>query len=449
MTDSHAATSDVRRVRPRDPDSVHQLLQDALDASKADEAQAAWSWESGTATRFGDNAITQNMGGEQETVTVEVAFGSRKGSASTNRMDAAALAEIVARAEAVARAAPEDAEHVPLPGPQAYGVRPQRWFDATADLSPQAIAEDVAHVVAGARDAGLIASGLFDVRARAAARLNSRGLRAWDAATRVDYSTTLRGANGSGKAAATQSDRRRIDPVALSHEAVTNAGLAQNPEPVEPGEWTVIFEPLAVRGLLGMMAWTMSARDAEEGSSAWTDTLGRKMFAEGVDLRLRVDDDVLPAPTFGADGIAVEPTTWVQNGVVQHLYHDRFWASEKDVRPDAARGPLFMAGDEDQELSDLIAGCERGLLVKNLWYIRFVDPRTLTLTGMTRDGVFLVENGRITRPVQNLRWNESPMVFLANLEARSRAVRVGGWSDMKLPAVRSRGFTFSSVTESI
>jgi predicted Zn-dependent protease len=432
-----------------DPDHIQELLATALAASSADEAQARWTWRRGTATRFGDNAITQNSAGESAEVVVEVAFGMRKGSATTNRVDADALRAVVARAEDIARAAPEDPEHVPWPGPQDYGERPRSWFEDTAALSPEAIADDVATVANAARAAGLVASGLFDVQASASAHANSRGLFGWQDATRVDYSTTLRGAAGSGKAAATESARARIDVAALAAEAVETAAAAQNPVAIEPGDWTVIFEPLAVRGLLGMALWTMGARDAAEGSSAFAGTLGTKLFADGIDLALRTDDPVLPAPRFGVDGLAVHATPWVENGVVRRLHHDRYWAREQGVAPDAARGPLFVAGDETQTVDDLVAGCERGLLVKNLWYIRFVDPKTLTLTGMTRDGVFLVEDGRIVRPVKNLRWNESPLVFLANAEARSSAVRVGGWSDMRVPAIRSAGFTFSSVTDSI
>ena len=434
---------------PPDASHVQELLSTALAASEADEAQAEWNWSRGTATRFGENAITQNMAGASTEVRVEVAFGSRKGSASTNRVDVEALRDVVRRAEDIARAAPEDPEHVEWPGPQDYGERPPSWYEDVASLTPEQIAQDVVRVADAAKGVGLVASGLFDVRASASAHANHLGLFAWQDATRVSYTTTLRGAAGSGKAAATESARSRIDVDALAAEAVSNASAAQNPVAIEPGDWTVIFEPLAVQGLLGMVLWTMGARDAAEGSSAFSGTIGRKLFSDGIDLALRTDDATLPAPRFGMDGLPVRETRWVEDGVVRRLHHDRYWAREQGGEADAARGPLFMAGDDDCSVDDLVAGCERGLLVKNLWYIRFVDPRTLTLTGMTRDGVFLVEDGRVTQPVKNLRWNESPLVFLANVEARSKAVRVGGWSDMMAPAVRSRDFTFTSVTDSI
>lgn len=210
----------------------------------------------------------------------------------------------------------------------------------------------------------------------------------------------------------------------------------------------MIFEPLATRGMLGFMGWVMAAREADEGSSVFSGRLGEAFLDPRVTLAMRTDDPELPAPLFGDAGLAIEPRSWIEAGVVRRLFHDRYWAAEQGTTPDAARLPLFMAG-EDRSVEDLVAGCRRGLLVKNLWYIRFVDRKSLTLTGMTRDGVFLVEDGRITRPVKNLRWNESPITFLQNVVALSRAERSGGWGAMKLPGVLSEGFTFTSSTDSI
>jgi predicted Zn-dependent protease len=192
----------------------------------------------------------------------------------------------------------------------------------------------------------------------------------------------------------------------------------------------------------------MNARDADEGTSAFADTVGTKLMDDKVTIRLRTDDEVLPAQSFGDSGLAVEPVTWVERGVVKRLYHSRYWASVSDTSPDASRWPMFIDGD-DLDVDDLVAQCDRGLLVKNMWYIRFVDRRSLILTGMTRDGVFLVEDGRVVRPVKNLRWNESPITFLQNVKALSRAERVGGWGYTKLPGILSTDFTFTSTTDSI
>ncbi|MCB0217850.1 MAG: TldD/PmbA family protein [Caldilineae bacterium] len=433
-------------IRPAE--EVRTLLEGLLGRLTASEAQVTWRQSEGLATRFGENAITQNIGGASQEVAVDVWLGRRHGQASTNRLDPESLAETLARAEAIAAESPEDPEQVPLPGPQTYGERPQRFFPATAALEPGQVADDVARVVDAAKAAGYRASGLFEAGARAEAVANSRGLFGWQAETHADYSTTVHGPAGSGKAAASQSCRSRLDPAELARRAVENARLAQDPIAVEPGDYTVIFEPLATRGMLGFMGWVMAAREADEGSSVFSGRLGEAFLDPRVTLAMRTDDPELPAPLFGDAGLAIEPRSWIEAGVVRRLFHDRYWAAEQGTTPDAARLPLFMAG-EDRSVEDLVAGCRRGLLVKNLWYIRFVDRKSLTLTGMTRDGVFLVEDGRITRPVKNLRWNESPITFLQNVVALSRAERSGGWGAMKLPGVLSEGFTFTSSTDSI
>lgn len=433
----------------RHQDEVRQLLTSLLGRSAADEAEATYEAARTLSTRFGENAITQNSVGDDETMTLNVIFGRRRGSASTNRLDdSAALDSLVARAEVAARQAPEDPELVALPGPQVYGPRPPRFFAATADLEPAVIADDVAQVVGAARAKGFRASGLFQTSQSVSAIANSRGLWGWDAATEADYSTTVHGPAGSGKAAQSQSAHERLDMAQLAQTAVDNAVRGQNPQPIEPGDHTVIFEPLAVHGILGFLAWALNAREADEGSSVFAGTLGQQLLHPLATLSLDIDDPELPAPTMGQHGQAVEATRWIEGGAVKRLYHDRYWAQQKGMAPDAARMPLFMAGGTGT-VDDLIAGCKRGLLVKNLWYIRNVDWKSLTLTGMTRDGVFLVEDGRIVRPVSNLRWNESPISFLNNLVALSRPIRTGGWSNMKVPGALSENFTFTSVTASV
>ncbi len=432
----------------RTEEELHDLLDSVLGECSADETAVHYRGHRFLATRFADNAITQNTGGAEEEVTVEACFGSRRASASTNKLERSALAETVARAEDVARSSPEDPEHVALPGPQEYGDRPKRLFEGVERMPPEEVADDVLKVVERAKAQQLTSSGFFQAGSLTRAVANSSGLSAYDGETYVDYSTTVHGANGSGKAAQSQSNRERIDIDRLAETAVDSAAAAQGPVEVDPGDYTVIFEPLAVAGMLGFLTWMLSARDADEGTTVFAEQVGTQLLDESVTIELRVDDPILPAPLYGQDGLAVRPIKWVERGVVKRLYHDRYWAREKGTVADAARLPLFMAGGE-LETSDLISRCEHGLLVKNLWYIRIVDRKSLVLTGMTRDGVFLVEDGEIVRPVKNLRWNESPITFLKNVQALSRPERISGWGEMMLPAVLSTDFSFTSTTDSI
>ena len=430
----------------RTRDEVQSLLQSVLGHVTDGEAQASYTHEQFLATRFGENAITQNTAGTSEEVAVEVAIGRREGRASTNRLDADALAAAVRQAETIARHAPENEEHVRLPGPQRYPDVPPRYFPDTAALPPEHVAGDVRTVIARARERGLTASGLFQVDAGASAVANSNGLFAFSRGTSISYSATAHGPAGSGKVETDQNDHRLVDIDQVSRTLVDNALAAQNPVDVAPGDYTVIFEPLAVREFLVFLMMTMSAREADEGSTAFAGTVGTRLFSDQVTFRLRTDEPALPAVPYGSAGLATRPTTWVERGEVRRLHHDRYWASRQNVEPDGSRVPLFMDG-ADASVADLVRGCRRGLLVKNLWYIRFVDRKALLLTGMTRDGLFLVEGGEVVGPVKNLRWNESPIVFLQNVVALSRSVRIGPWA--MLPGVMSDGFTFTSTTDSL
>ena len=432
----------------RSRDEIQSLLAAILDHVGEGEAEATYSGERALATRFGENAITQNIGSASEQVAVTIAHGARRGSASTNKLDRDALAEMVARADAIARHAPEDPEHVPLPGPQEYLAMPPGYFEDVAALTPEQVARDVGEVVRQATARGYTASGLFDVRASDEAIANTHGVFGHYRHSTVDYSTTVHGPDGSGKAALNRHAYAQVDVGGLARTAVEHAAMAQDPRPIEPGDYTVILEPAAAMDLLALLVAAMSARDAEEGSTAFAGAAGTRLLNEKVTIRLRCDDADVSAPPFGDAGLAVRPTIWIESGVVRRLYHNRYWAARKGVAPDAALLPLFMDG-EDRSVADLVRQCRRGLLVKNFWYIRHVDRRSLMLTGMTRDGLFLVENGEIVGPVKNLRWNESPVVLLQNVVALSRPERVASWVPAKVPAILSENFTFTSTTDSV
>lgn len=432
----------------RTADEIRALLHATLASTSADEAEVRYSDLRELGTRFGDNAITQNIATARESVTVDVYFGRQKGTVETLDLSRDGLAAAVARAEGVARAVPEDPELVPLPGPQVYGARPPSYFADVAELAPEQVASDVAQVVAAARAAGFVASGYFEAVAAVEAVANSKGLFGHQAHTDLRYGTTLHGPAGSGKAAANTSARAEMDVADLVQTAVANARLAQSPTAIEPGDYTVIFEPLAAAQLLAFLVFGMSAREAAEGATPFSGQVGQRLLSEKVTVGLVTDDVTLPAPVFGEAGLAVEPRSWVRNGVVTRLRHDRYWAAETGESPDPSLAPLCMAG-EDRSAEELVSACPRGLLVKNLWYIRFVDQKTLLLTGMTRDGVFLVEDGQVVRSVKNLRWNESPVVFMQNVLALSHPERVAGWLPLQAPAVMSADFTFTSVTDSV
>ncbi|MCK5832588.1 TldD/PmbA family protein [bacterium] len=430
----------------RNHEEVKKLTTKIIELAKNHTAQVYYSWGKSLATRFGENAITQNMGGEQENVRIEIYNGLRKGSMVTNKLDDNSLKHLVDVAIKMSEDAPEDPELMEIIEQQEYLDPPKRFFRDVVELTPEQIAEDVKVVVDGAKAKGYRASGLFEAEAQVEAIANSKGLFSIEDFTVVDYSTTIHGPKGSGKGHMNRSSYAQIDISKMANMALGNAEMAQNPVDIEPDDYTVIFEPLATSEMFWFLFHNLNARDADEGTTVFAGKLGEKMFSDKVNINLVTDDEELPPPSFGADGLPVEPNTIVEKGVLKALRYDRFWAKKTGNEPDATAYPVVMDG-EDKSVEDLVKSCKKGLLVKNLWYIRYVDRKELLLTGMTRDGVFLVEDGKIVGPVKNMRWNESPIVFLNNIVALSRAERIN--SNVKLPAIMSEGFTFSSKTESL
>ena len=427
-------------------DEIENLLKTTLDMVKAPHAVAEYNYHHQLATRFGENAVTQNMGGADEHVRLVVAFGDHHGSAVTNKLDPTSIEQLVKRAEEIAKNSPSDPEYMPPIAPQPYPATPCRYNDSVAQLSPKVVAQKISAAVNLAKAINYKASGLFEASCRAEAIANSQNLFAYDCSSNVNFSTTMHGPMGSGSSAGNAESDHEIDATTLAQKALETAQSAQDPKPIEPGDYTVIFEPQAVADFLSFLTGNMSAREADEGTTVFAGKIGKQFFNEMINIETRIDDPMLPGPPFGQDGLPARPAVWVKAGIVERLRHDRYWASQNKTESDPLLYPLFVEG-QDQSLQDLIAQCSKGLLVKRLWYIRYVDRKELLLTGMTRDGLFLIENGRIICPVVNLRFNESPVAFLQNVIAMSRPKRVEDW--IKVPGIMSERFTFSSKTQSV
>jgi predicted Zn-dependent protease len=417
-----------------------------LKRVSADDATASYGWGSSHDTRFGENAITQNMGKEGDHLSLGVAFGTQHGSASTTLVSDDGIADLVRRAEANAKASAEDPEYMPPPKPQEYPKTAQRFYEEVTKLGPMDLAGDVARAIEIVKAEGLTTGGLFSYGHGCRAMANSKGLFAHDQHSNLEYSLTVHGSAGSGAAWVNGEKPAHMDAGAIARSALDTALAAQNPTDIEPGDYTVIFEPAAVAEILEFFIWDLDARAAEEGRNVFAGKVGARIASEGVNISTVIDSALLPASPFGDDGLASRPMTWVRDGVLERLRHGRYWASEKDTHPDPILHPVFMEG-EDRSTAELVAKCESGLLVKRLWYVNYVDEKEQLLTGMTRDGVFKIEDGKLAGPVKNLRFNESPLVFLANAVAMSRPERVGNW--IVAPSVMSEGFTFSSKTESV
>ncbi|HEV3050429.1 MAG TPA: TldD/PmbA family protein [Longimicrobium sp.] len=435
------------------------LAQKILSFSTADEARV--NINSGTEgnTRFAVNQVSTAGDAYDANVTVTSAFGKKTASATTNRFDDESLRQVVQTSERLARLVPEDPEYMgELPPQQYLPVEP--FFDSTANLTPEQRARAVTEITAPAARQNLISTGFLTHFAGSQAVANKKGLFAYARATGVSFTTTVRtpDGTGSGWAGSGENDFSQMNFAQLGERAIRKAELSRNPRAVEPGEWTVILEPTAVANLVNLMVFSMNARNADEGRSFFSkqgggNKIGEKFLDERITITTDPADPRTAQIPFSGEGLPNRAMTWVENGTLRNLTYNRFWAARNNVQPTGFPGAYRMSGG-NSSVEEMIRSTDRGLLVTRLWYIRPVDPRTILFTGLTRDGTFLIENGRITTAVKNLRWNESPVFMLNNIEAMSEPVRVnasedGAGGSVMVPAIKSRDFTFTSLSDAV
>jgi predicted Zn-dependent protease len=393
-------------------------------------------------------------------ISVHSVFGKRAASASTNKLDDASLKNLVALSERLAHLAPEDPEIMPELGPQQY-VPVDGWSPSTANLDAAGRAAAVRSVATPALNAGLVATGFCESDADVLSIANNNGLFAYGRQTGAAFTTTVRtpDGRGSGWAGASHSDWSKIDPRALGERAIEKAKDSVDAVAIEPGKYTVVLEPAAVGNLVQLLGFALNGRAADEGRSFFTkpgggNKIGMKVMDDRVSIWSDPSDPEARAYPFAPDGLAIVRTPWITNGVCTNLSYDRYWAQKQGKEPTPFSRSLHMAGGTGS-VEELVASTQRGILVTRFWYIRPVDPRTVLFTGLTRDGTFLIENGKVTRPIKNLRFNESPVFMLNNLEAMGESVRVAASEDSSpgaaivVPPIKARDFTFTSLSDAI
>ena len=436
------------------------LADRVLSFSMADQARVNITSEWSGNTRFADANITTSGGVTDTSLTVTVTIGKRRASASTNVLDEEALKRTVDLAARLATLSPEDPEGMPELGPQTH-ASVNAFIDRTADLVGETRAAAVKRAVDAAVEAGtpagnLFVAGFLQADARAIAVATSRGLYAYHRTTAADLSLTARtpDGTGSGWAHAGSRDWGAVDPAALGRIAARKAVASRNPQPIEPGMYTAVLEPQAVNDLVPLLGGALAARNADEGRSAFSKVgggtrIGEKIADERVTLYSDPADPNLRGAPFDGEGLPVGRHVWIEKGILKNLSYTRFWAQKQGTQPTGAQallGGLTLAGGT-KSTEELIAGCERGILVTHFFYIRSLDPRTVLQTGLTRDGAFLIENGRIARPLKNFRWNESPLLMLNRLEDIGRPEPTA--AGRMMPALRVRNFNFTSLSDAV
>jgi predicted Zn-dependent protease len=439
-------------------EQAQTLVERVVKMGKSDGTQVNIGGGYNANVRFADNRISTAGGVATANVAVQSSFGAKHAVTQTNDFSDAGLGRAVRQSEALAKLAPDDPEAMPLLGPQKYGDV-SAYFDATANLGPDGRADAARTAIEACRAAGdLKAAGFLITGIGAGAVGNSKGLFAYQSSTSSNYTLTVRTADGTGSgwAGADHPDWSKLDVKAVVQHAVDKARLSRNPVAVEPGRYTVILEPQAVGDLVQLLAFALDARSADEGRSAFSKQgggtkVGDKVVDQRVTLLSDPADPDLLSNTFDGQGLPARRQVWIENGVVKKLTYSRFWAQKKSQEPDAGTNAVKLVGGTES-LDDLIKSTPRGILVTRLWYLRQVDPRTELYTGLTRDGTFLIENGKLSKSVKNFRFNESPLFMLNNLDALGRTQRVAGTEsggDVVMPAIKVHDFNFTSLSDAV
>jgi predicted Zn-dependent protease len=368
---------------------------------------------------------------------------------------------MVEQAEQLARLAPVDREYLPTLKAQIY--KPTNGYvEATANISPTARAKAVGDILAECEKSGVIGGGFHQAQANAGAFATKNGNFGFERASSVSLSVTTRTEDGtsSGYFLRSHFDVNRLDTMRIAREAIRKTLGGRNPRALEPGGYTVILEPQAVADLLASLAFGFDARSADEGRSPYSikggkTRLGEKIFDERISVLSDPYNAEIPASQSAQGGLPSQKVYLVKNGTLQNLVYSRFWAQQQTKEP--TPGPsntILEPNGKPSTIEEMTASTKRGLIISRFWYIRSTDPRTASLTGLTRDGVWFVENGKIQYPVKNFRFNQSIVQMLApgNVELIGTPERVGGsegGNAALLPALKLKNFNFTSQSEAV
>jgi predicted Zn-dependent protease len=410
------------------------------------------------ATRFAASEITTAGDVELTRVTVTIAHGKRHATASSTRIEPEKLEDLVKQTATMASLAPEDPEWMGVLGEQVYRS-PKGAFDAATFALPSDVRAVAAKKVIAAADAnGVVAAGFYMARGSTSALATTAGLVASHSATDVRLTVTARSPDGTGSgwSGVERVAASEIDAAGLAAVAVDKAVRSQKPRPVDARPYKVVLDPACVAELLTFFIDALDARRADEGRSFFAKKgggtrIGERLFAPGITLKGDPFDPATPGAPYDHEGLAIEPVTFVDNGTLRALSMSRFWARKKGVDPRARPTAMHLLGGEAKSIEQLVGMVDRGLYVTRFWYTRWLDLQTMSITGLTRDGVFLIEKGVLKGPVQNFRFNESPAAVLAKAKAWTQETfRVPARGPvMRVPAILAEDFHMASVSVAV
>jgi predicted Zn-dependent protease len=441
-------------------DEARDLSRRILGFAKADHVRVNIDSGIHGFTRTAINRIT--TAGETNDVNVRItsAFGKRVASVETNHLDDAALERAVRDSEALAKIAPENPEYMPELGEAKY-TSVNAYYSSTGELTTESRARAVSLGITAADAAKFVAAGFIDVTAGSQAVATSNRLFAYHAGTGVASSLTIRTPDGlsSGWAGDEGADWNTIESQRIAEDAVRKCRDWRGKTTLSPGKYEVILEPAAAGMLMLRMTGVFDARQADEGRSFLSrrgggNRLAEKLFDERITIISDPAEKNAETSPFTNAGLPVQREVWVEKGILKSLAYSRFWADRQGVVPKPGPANFIMSGGT-ASVEDMIKATKRGVLITRFWYIRALNPRIVSYTGLTRDGTFLIENGRVARPLTNFRFNQSLADLLANVEMLGRPMRVAADESstvgmpVVVPALKVKEFTLSSVSDAV
>jgi len=437
-------------------DEAQALAKKVVGMSSFPEIQVTITAQEQAYTRFANNGITTASFALRHNVNIVTTRDARTGSYATNDLDDASLKDAVKKAEELAAISPPNPERLTPVGPQKF----PKVFDfdeRTANARSPEMIPHVKTIIDAAMRQGFVAAGLVERSHRVTAIANNAGLFGYHNSSDAQLTTTIRAADGSSSGWAGEPAMKlaEIDSARLAATAIGKCKLWKNPQKLAPGNYTVVLEPTATGDLVRLMSGAFSARATEEGRTFLSKRgggtlLGEKVFPEFVTLRSDPFDPRQPSSPWTGDWLPAQALTYIDKGVIANLGYDRYWAEKTNREPTPNGGAVVMDGG-DSSVEDLIKTVDRGLLVTHFWYIRFVNTQTQQYTGLTRDGLFLIENGKITEPVMNFRFNDGPLHLLQNAVRIGKASRMRGLegATMVAPALVANEFSFTSISDAV
>ena len=441
----------------------------------AEEVECLFYGGHSALTRFANNTIHQNVAEENYGVSVRTAFGGRTARATTNKFDDDSLRSVVKASESLAKVQEPDPELLPMAEPDKSASReqpvPSRHFEQSARLTPAQRSDAVGKIVSTAKKHDLTAAGIFSSSESIEGIFNSRGLSAWHTQTSAEISITMLAGDSSGWQKANSPNVANLNAEKLAHIAAEKAIKSAAPREIPAGKYMVILEPAAVLDTVGFGFFDFGGLAILDQRSFLNNRIGTKLFGENISIWDDVAHPLQSGSPFDGEGVHRKKVQLVEKGVVKRLVYARATAEKMKKSEYAGKvGPseptghgfplpneigeapmniVFESPRDPKTMEEMIAGTERGILVTRLWYIREVDPYEKILTGMTRDGTFLVENGKIVCGLRNFRFNQSLIEMLSNVEDMSTPVRTSGEEsfDMVVPAMKVQNFNFTEVTK--